>query len=239
MAIQMTLDKGRVKYAFQRAPAIFADEIDYWFNKERLSFLGARKQATTGIKGKLLHKERWGRGGGWSPGIAGQFISQKSRYGQVDESLSMGLSPRSKFEDALELLERGGNVKSDKFMPIPVWENLRKSGVMINQDVHFNTKESARSAFKEMSEANSLFAIRGKSGTLLWLSKIWGDWTSRSRRPLLLFVGKKSIRVRKQYDFTKTWLRRYPQTMRRGEMAIFRATRKVEGLIKQGKLGFL
>jgi hypothetical protein len=151
----------------------------------------------------------------------------------------MGLAPGSKLEDALELLEKGGNITSGKFMPIPVWENLKKSGVMINQDAHYNTKESAYNTFKEMSDAGSLFAIPGRGGTILWLNKVFGDWNSRSRRPLLLFIGKKSIRVRKQYGFTKTWLRRYPQVMRRGEMAIFRATRKVEGLIKQGKLGFL
>jgi hypothetical protein len=233
----VTLDNGRVKYAFQRAPAVFADEIDHWFNKERLSFLGARRNAKGGIKGKLLHKERWGRGGGWSPSIVGQFTSSKTYQGQIDASMSMGFAPGSKLEDAMELLEKGGTISSSKFMPIPVWENLQKAGVMTNQDVRSSVKESAHHAFKEMSEGNSLFSIPGRGGTILWLSKVFGDWNSRSRRPLLLFIGKKSIRVRKQFDFTRTWLKRYPKVMRRGEMSIYRATRKVEALIKQGKLG--
>lgn len=222
MAIMVKMDNGRVLYAFRQSPKIFADEIDHWFNKERLSFLGAMRNAQSGIRGKLLDKERWGRGGKWSPQVVGQFKSVKNHPGQLDENMSMGFAPNSPLEKAMELLEKGGNDQSDKFMPIPVWENLSKVGI----------NKGSYQAFKDMSETGSLFSIPGKNGRILWLSKVFGNMG----KPLLLFVGAKSIKVKKQFDFHKTWARRYPKIMKRGEQAIFRATRKVESMIKQGDL---
>jgi hypothetical protein len=235
MAIQATIDNGRVLYAFRKAPAIFADDIDHWFNKERLSFLGAKKNATSGIKGKLLHKEQWGRGDGWSPSIVGQFVSHKTYAGKLDASMTMGFAPGSPMEDAMELLEKGGTSTSNKFMPIPVWDNLKESGMIMNQSYHTNTQESASNIFKEMSAADSLFAVHGKNGNIYWLSKVFGN-AREGFKPLLLFVGKKTIKIKKQFDFHKAWTKRYPKVMRRGEMAIFRATRKVESLMNQGKI---
>ena len=225
MAIQVTLDNGRVLYAFRKAPDVFADEIDHWFNKERLSFLGAKKNATSGIKGKLLSKQRWGQGGGWSPSIVGQFKSAKNHPGQLQASMSMGFAPGSPLEDAMELLEKGGTVKSNKFMPIPVWGNLKQLGI----------EKGAHATFDEMSAANSMFAIKGRGGSILWLSKVFGN-SQKGYKPLLLFVGMKQLKIKKQFDFHRAWERRYPKVIRRGEMAIFRATRKVESLIKKGDI---
>lgn len=224
MAIQATLDSGRVLYAFRKAPEVFAEEIDHWFNKERLSFLGARKAAISGIKGKLLHKERWGRSGGWSPSIVGQFISSKNHPGQLEASMSMGFAPGSPLESAMELEEKGGRIQSDKFMPIPVWGNLQKIGI---------TKASFK-AFEEMSSGNELYSIPGKNGKIYWLSKIFGS--GEKGQGLLLFIGSKAIKVKKQFNFHKAWDNRYPKIMRRGDMSIFRATRKVEKMMSEGIL---
>ena len=189
MAIQIDLDKGRVLYAFKKAPEVFADEIDHWFNKERLSFLGAKKNADSGIKGKLLAKQRWGKGGGWSPSIVGQFISAKNHPGQLQASMSMGFAPGSPLEDAMELLEKGGTVESDKYMPVTNWSGLKQLGVTKNPQ-----KE-----FQEMSAANSLFAIKGKGDRILWLSKVFGN-SQAGFKPLLLFIGMKKIKIKKQFE---------------------------------------
>ena len=71
MPKQTSYDAGRVLFAFKKMPSVFAEEMDYWLNKERIGFLGRKKKrdSTSGIKGKLYHKETAAGFEGWPNSI--------------------------------------------------------------------------------------------------------------------------------------------------------------------------
>ena len=224
-------DDSRVLFAFRKAPEVFAEAIDYWLNKERVAFLGKdikRTDSTKGIRGKLLHKPLaggsfLGRSRGWSPQIVGQFKSFKNEKNSLNVSLTMGFA-RGPMEPAMELEEQGGAVESGKFMPIPMYTNLAMMGV---QKRFYKT-------FKEMSAQGKLTPIhpKGDKDTLLWFGNEGGV---RS----LLFVGKKNLRIHKQFDFHNTWARRLTSVIQRGQKAADTATRKVEKMIASGEISGL
>jgi hypothetical protein len=127
-------------------------------------------------------------------------------------------------EPAMQLEETGGDISSDKFMPMPMYRNLANIGIATNR----------HGAFKEMAAAGELTPIKpkGDPDTLLWFYNKGGY---RS----LAFVGKKNIHVKKQFDFHATWARRLMSVMQRGQKAADTATRKVEKLIATGDISGL
>ena len=222
MATRELYDDSRVLFAFRKAPEIFADSIDHWMNKERLTFLG-NGATGKGIRGKLLNKtlfaDRIGRHGDgkWSPQIVGQFVSYKRNKNKLDLEMTMEFADHSPMKPAMEILETGGTVSSDKFMPIPMYRNLAAAGVT--------------GKFYENFKDMDLTPVK-KNGSLYWFYKYGG-------RMILAFVGKKRIRIHKQFDFHNTWNRRYSSVMQRGQKMMDKATQKVELMIENGDISGL
>lgn len=231
MASRALLGGDRVLFALRKAPDVFREEVDHWFNKERVSFMGYKDSSKAkydggGIRGKLFNRKRLGRAGGWSPQVVGNFKGEKTDARNIqgaglNTEMVFRVSERSKIYDGLALLEKGGTVTSSKFMPIPVFNSLAQIGITGNY----------HGAFKDKAESGELLPIRPKNkpGILYW-------FYNKNGYRLLLFVGKKSIKVKKQYDFLRTWNKRYPNVMLRGEKALDRATRLTERMIKEGAL---
>jgi hypothetical protein len=221
-------DDSRVLYAFRKAPEVFADAIDKWMNKERISFLGkSMKQSVgaKGIRGKLLNKSLFGNrmarfGIGWSPQTVGQFVSYKRNKKTLDLEMTMEFAKDSPLKKAMEIDETGGTVNSSKFMPIPMYRNLLQVGVT--------------SKFNEDFKDRDLTPIKSKGdpNTLLW-------FYNKNGFRLLAYVGKKQTRIHKQFDFHRTWERRHDSVINRGQKACDTATRKVESLIDSGEISGL
>ena len=233
MAPRELYDPSRVLFAFRKAPEVFADAVDFWLNKERVAFLGKSTKkdtsSTKGIRGKLLHKPLFGGAGlrgnsqGWSPQVVGQFKSFKKEKDSLNVSLTMEFA-RGPLEPAMQLLETGGAISSSKFMPIPMYRNLAQIGI---------TKRYYKE-FQERAAAGQLIPIhpKGDSDTLLWFYNRFG-------KKILAFVGKKNLRVHKQFDFHRTWETRLTSVMQRGQKAMDTATRKVERMIAEGEISGL
>jgi hypothetical protein len=105
-------------------------------------------------------------------------------------------------------------------MPIPMYRNLANIGIV--------------NKFSEQFHNMDLTPIKpkGRGDTLYWFYNVGGYHT-------LAFVGKKSIRIHKQFDFHRTWERRYPSVIQRGQKAADTATRKVESMIATGDISGL
>jgi hypothetical protein len=218
-------DADRVLFAFQKAPQVFAKQIDIWLRKERKSFLGTPiPKGTTmsgandgkGFRGKLLNKHHLGRPGTWSPQVAGQFKSYIENKGTLHETITMGIVQDNPMTRALELLQKGGSISSDKFMPIPIARNLAQVGVAGNYHKAFQERLPDMTGVRS---GDRFFWFYNKNG-----------------HKLLLFVGKKQINVKKQFEFTGAWAKRVPAVMRRGQIAMDRATRTTEKLISEGAI---
>jgi hypothetical protein len=216
------LDADRVLFAFRQAPSIFAKQLEIWERKERKSFLGGPVKGGSGdgkgFRGKLLNKKLVGRPGSWSPAVAGQFKSYMQGRGTLGVKVTMGIVQDNPLTKGLELLEKGGTISSDKYMPVPVYRNLAQVGVV----------RDAYGAFKERSEAGQLTGIN-QGNRMLW-------FYNRNGHRLLLFVGKKQMKVKKQFTFTRAWQQREPSVIRRGQLAADKATKQVEKMIKEGTL---
>jgi hypothetical protein len=216
-------DDSRVKLALDKAPHIFINEINHWLNKERVNFLGfsvkggKAKSDGGGIRGKLLNKARYGRPGGWSPGVVGQFKSFIRDKNTLHPKMTMQYADNSPLKKAMEFQEHGGGITNSKFMPTPAYSLLRESGVV----------EGFYKHFKASAAAGDLVPIRPRDnpGLLYWFSKKYKQ---------LQFIGRKRITVKKQFDFHATWAKRQSKAMARGEQAIYRAVRLVEKMIKAG-----
>jgi hypothetical protein len=221
-------DDGRVKYALDKAPQVFAEEVDHWLNKERLSFLGKPFKANdvggAGIRGKLLGKPRFGRPGNWSKGIVGQFVSYKDDKGSLHPKITMEYARNSPMLPAMQIEESGGTTQSSKFMPIPIFQSLAQMGITKN----FHTN------FKSLAADDKLVPIRanGRPDLLYWIYKIKGHLAMNK----LMFIGRKHNTIKSQFDFHRAWGRREAQALSRGQQAVYRATRKVERMIKEGKI---
>jgi hypothetical protein len=216
-------DDSRVKYALEKAPEVFQNEIQHWLNKERVNFLGFKghKAASDGggIRGKLLNKPRFMRTGDWAPQVVGQFKSFTENKGSLNPRMTMEFSEGSPLLKAMKFLEVGGSVTNSKFMPIPAYDILRQTGIT----------GSFYKQFKTASEAGDLIPIhpRGMPNILYWISKKFGQ---------LQFIGHKNITIKKQFDFHNAWNKRSSKVVVRGEQAIYRATRKIEKMIREGKI---
>lgn len=218
-------DDSRILFAFRKAPAVFADAVDKWMNKERISFLGKsirQNVGTKGIRGKLLNRGlfagRTPRSGlGWSPQIVGQFVSYKRNKNAIDLEMKMEFAKNSPMKKAMEIEETGGTVSSNKFMPIPMYRNLAAIGVV--------------SKFHENFKSMTLVPVK-KNNNLYWFYKYGGMM-------ILAFVGKKQIKIHKQFDFHRTWERRHASVINRGQKAMDQATRKVENMIATGEISGL
>ena len=238
MAIMVKMDSGRVLFAFKKAPEVFGDEIDHWMNKERIGFIGKRSSptSTAGIKGKLYHKETESGSPGWSPSFVEQLASVKENKGKLNAKMIMGLiGPNAHMHNVMEFFEQGGIINSGKFMPIPNLEALKYYGV-------HNQKQAAD--FYKTTFGNKNFQlVPGSDGDYYLLSGgagITPDRLARHGAPapgkMLLYTLSKKAKVKKQFDFTKKWNKRVPSIMRRGDQAIFRATRRVEKAISTGDI---
>lgn len=220
ITIGMKIEDYRVKAAFDAAPKIFADEIDHWYNKERRAFLGKKGSGGTwGLKARLAKKPLFGQpdAGGWSPQITGQFVSTKKNKNTLHPEMTMLFATGSPMEKAMELLEKGGTVDSSDFMPIPNWANLKAAGY--TGKFYF--------AFKALAESGKMFPVKQGSDTLLWFMMIGG-------RKLLMFTGKKHIRIHKQFTFRDAWEKKYPAVLDRGLQAIDRAVKRTENTMAKG-----
>ena len=220
ITIGMKIEDYRVRAALEAAPKIFADEIDHWYNKERRAFLGTKSgSGSWGLKARLAKKPVFGHpeDGGWAPQVLGQFKSFKKNKDTLHPEMTMEFAPESPLEKAMEILEKGGTVDSQKFMPIPNWTNLKAAGY--TGKFYF--------AFKALAESGKLFPVKQGSDTLLWFMMIGG-------RKLLMFTGKKHIRIHKQFTFRDAWERKYPAVMDRGLQAIDRAVRRTENTMAHG-----
>ena len=238
MPKQTYYDDSRVLYAFQKAPEVFAEEIDHWFNKERAGFLGKQRNrtSTAGIKGKLYHRQTESGEEGWPANYVQQFASYKQGLKTLNETLTMGLiGPNERLHKSLEFQEHGGVIAPGKYMVIPNIKALQYFGIYKqNQALEF---------FKDHIKDMKMLTPKGGADIFYTMStsgmsneKRFGKFKGNVPNQPILFTLRKRVRVHKQFDFSKTWERRYSAIMRRGEEAENRATRKVEKMIREGDI---
>lgn len=195
-----------VKKMINRAPEVYRKSILSWMLKERDSFVGSGKK--DGVFRKKLLRKKTLAGSYWQLKVVRTFKGWLVDSEKMSMALEMGFptTKNRKIHAVLESLTKDHTISSSKYMPVPVYKNLK--------DVKTVSKY-----FKRKTDLGELNIVRD-ANTLLYFDK------KGSKE--LLFIGTKSIRVKKQFDFRADFSKRMPNIIKRyGEM-IDKATLKAE-----------
>jgi len=239
-------DKEVVR-ALNRAPEIYFGVLRDWLKNERANFLGgkdAKGKKRRGYRDILASKSLRKRSGSWSRRVTGLFKGYMPFVKKINDlKLTMGVLGKSKhqLQRALELLQTGGTVTSHRVMPIPIYKNLERigyTGAMSMGSVKTGMKSKA---LRNLMITRGITTIK-KDGRMYFFdrrgirshgkAKGRGYQGAGFRKEDLLFIGVRSIRVKKQlsgrYDFYGRFNRMNPAMINRGQVAVDRATKKVE-----------
>lgn len=195
-----------VKKMLFSAPEEYEKTIEKQLFKERRSFVG--DSSKDGIFRKKLLKKTNSKGGTWSKGIVKLFKGYVTKGKNINMTLEMGLisTREHKIHKILESLQDTHYIQSNKFMPIPVYKNI-------------GYVNSPYKLFKRKIYSKELTLIF-KRNKILYFDKTGSKD--------LLFVGKKRIKVKKQFNFINDWNKRLPKVIDRYKKAIDKTTLKLE-----------
>jgi len=236
------LIKGRLKgdkeivRALTFAPEDYFAGLRGWLKDERVKVVGTKK-STKGYKKILSNKPLRRRKGTWSKKVTGLFKGHIPFAKKIDDlKLEMGIFGKHKLHRALEMMQTGGTISSSRRMVIPIYKNLKKIGYE-GPWSHGSAKTRMRSkAFRFIRRFRGLATIDAGGKTLFF------DKESRKRRGKgykksgLLFIGLHGIRIKRQftgrYDLIQRFKTMQPAIINRGQTAVDKSTRQVEGKMK-------
>ena len=213
----------------KRAPDIYGRYLRRWLNREGKYFIGTKNKSTR-IKASTGRKTRFTAGHDGL--IRGQLVNKKTSRGKLWESriirtlryrikdkrqlnmqLEAGLlyNSRKQVHEIMEMMESGGTITSRNYMTVPVYQNLIK--------IHtFNRNAKANWIFHDKVRRKQ-FNVIFKNGKIYYIDK---------RTGLMLFVGKKTVIVKKQFEFHSVWNSIQSDILDEAEKVFDRATSAVE-----------
>lgn len=217
-------------------PEVFHRYLYSLLNKGGAYFIGTSKKTSksnlhgTG-KGSRAKVQEWNSKFGYTPakgglirsqmydkkGVLGfpwddQFIHAAMRYfiggANVKDNLRMNLragsvsktnSSNQAFRIA-EALESGATFTSNKYMTIPIYDNFtanvkRRSTLRNRSDYSY-----AKQIVQKLIESGRISIIK-KNGSLYYVDKVTDK---------ILMVGKKSVKIKKQFEFFNKWNQAVP-----------------------------
>ena len=243
------LGEKQVEDLFKMAPKVFTNEVTHFLWKERLMFVGNKKEMGTFRRG-LLRKKRKFYDGTWGQGMARAFTGNLNRpTGRLSNvlnsldglELSMGVIDKWKRRiPYLEFLSEGGTVrpKNKEWLMIPFYKNLRSVGLFgrIGSNIH-DKKNWTRWRRENQIRMGDFVPFHGKLLVFGDIPKEEQTGTHFNRHlgrlhRKLLFVGVKRVNVKKQFDFEKSFERRKPAIINRA----IRMTEKTVQQMDKGKI---
>lgn len=228
------LNADAVKKKFDDCPGVYHNEIFSWLRGENFSFIGSKTKPGI-IRERVLQKRRWSDSGTWRTQVInlingkiidplnGQIVTKKGLSsskgigtGLFNQGLSMNLKMgimyrnRKKIHEALEFLETGGTITSDKYMPLAL------SGSSMNK---------AYQKFQYWLKAG-MFNVIYKNGIALYFLNKKGGAQNKDRKNLK-FVGRKKVTINFKLGIQSTFDARKGLIISHGQEAVERATVKV------------
>jgi len=202
-----------------RAPNVFRKALLGGLLGEKESFVGGKRRGTMvdGAFRKKLFKKTNIKGQKWPLKVARIFrgvIDNSDRIDGKKLTMGAGIKGENAFVKNLRFLASGGTISNSKFMPVPVFDNLKQ-----NSRGKYET-------FEELSKKNELTAIR-TGGKMLWFKTV--D-ESQGLYGNLAFVGVKRVTVKQQFDFEGDWNKRQGR-------AVVRLQKRIDGAVKRIEAG--
>jgi hypothetical protein len=216
------------------APQRFLITMRAWLGAERDRYVGNNSGKDGAFRKQILRLKRgegasdsFRRGGKWPMKLAKSFkgyIYNKENLNDLTLKMGSGLRHPSKFMEGMAMMDAakgGGTITSSRFMSLPVYKNLKRLGIESNFKKHF-----------ELLFKDNLTPIMGKGGTLLWFEKDMTYKRQRGGNPFkrnaLMFIGKKQVKIKQHFDFSKQFYSESGAVIRRGMTALNRACRDLK-----------
>lgn len=225
------LGERRIQRLFEMAPKVFTEAMAHWLWRERRMFVG-NKERQGSFQRQLGRKTRKDAGRKWRVGIGNAFKgwidNPKRLYGMT---LTMGVNDVwLKRMPYVELLNTGGTItpKRANWLIIPKYDNLRTVSEYKKYGGH--GKMTFNKLFRQLYDNSDLYYMFFH-GKMLY----FGDFESGGKSHLnnkLLFVGVKSAKIKRQFNFERSFTRRKSGMIRRAEKMASRTVRNID----QGKL---
>lgn len=231
----------KVAAMMKQLPQEFFYSMQRWIRDERAWFLGGKTSKGAKKKGYrniLANKKLKGRPGKWTKRVTHLFKGwQKKVSNQNIDKLIMEMgilgTTHHQLHKALFHHQTGGTISSSKYMPVPIYKNLRKwlgyTGPWFKGDVHGGLKSEA---FDYISTNKGLVGLRSGNKMLFFhpgAKRKRGEGFLKSG---LLFIGTKTIKTKKaftgKFDFYGRFDRAVPKIIGRGQAVINKTVRKIE-----------
>lgn len=221
----------------QRMFALFPKEMLHtvrgWLSMIRTRYVGSKIAKKDGSYPKwLMGRRRRNRPGTWGKQAALSFRGFVGGNSIKNVHLTMGIPQKHKsgFVRGLEGMANGGyTIRSSRFMPIPIYQNLAARGIT----------SRTRGAFSGMNASDSLIAVRGKhtAGRVLWIDRDAIE-QGADLEDSVLFVGQKTTRVGAfQFKFEEKFASIMPRMIELGQKRIDRTIRSIERGYKTTRSG--
>jgi hypothetical protein len=243
MILLFTSLKGRAnsQNMLTEAPQRFLITMRAWLAKERNRYVGNNSGKDGTFRKQIMRLKRsegasdsFRRGGKWPEKLARSFkgyIYNKTNLNDLTLKMGAGLRDASKFMQGMAMMDAtkgGGTISSSKFMALPVYKNLQKLGI----------EKGLSKAFGDFPQGQ-LVPLMAKSGTLLWFDKAQMYKRQRGGNPFkksaLMFIGKKQVKIKQHFDFSKQFYSGADAIRRRGMTALNWAVRDLnEGYVGTG-----
>jgi hypothetical protein len=194
----------------QIAPQIFREGLVKRMSTERNMFVGKKGAAGSGaFPRSLMRKSLWGgregrQGKKWSPQTSSQFRGKVSAHGKniLDIVTGMGIFGEHEIHDVLRSLSETHVINGKKKLIIPLYENLRRAGVGMKTFVG-GKSNSAGLVLGRMINDGKIVRIPAGAVDYYYLKE---SKNGSGREPI--FIGVKSVKIEKQYDFIASWEKR-------------------------------
>ena len=205
----------QVKAMIRRFPNVYNRYLKAFMLREGTAFIGSKKK--DGDFRKQLLSKIGLTGKTWKLNVVRLFKTQFDQPNKklFDMTLRMGVlyNTRKQIHAAMEMLGEGGTIQSGKYMPIPMYANLKEIG--INQPYKYFRRKLLKKEFE----------VVYKNGRAYYFDTKRKD---ASDKGVLLFMGIKKVTIRKQFDLYGQWDARSGRVLQNADKAIANATKKVE-----------
>lgn len=214
--------EDRVSYGLGLAPERITATVRKRLFVERNRFVGKGISRVGSFTRRVLNLRRRSRPGKMPVTVARMWRGMmhipnaKSIDGMT---MQMGIikSTTRPFVRGLIGMQEGYSQTSSKFMPVPVYDNLAKAGIV----------KGFSKAFKSMAAGDELITIR-TGGQVLFVSKEMIE-RGASVHEATLFVGTKRVTVRPvNFGFMDKWNATWPGVQKRMGNAIKKEIRDIE-----------
>lgn len=212
-------NSDQVERMFAMAPQAMRRVVSGWMYRVKERYIGVKKKSgqKVGVYRRYLMRRKKTEGrGNYGLQYSGLFTGHVKKSKLLSGNrLEMGIpkNKKSGFIQGVRMRENGGGtIRSSKYMPVPIWKNLKGLGYESNP----------RNAREQLMDR--LFIIKS-GGKLLYVdSKSKGSVYDR-----VMFVGKKSVRIKGyKHNFEPMFKKKWPMYTRMARSMMDKRIRAIE-----------